>query len=59
LGPWVASFALVAVAADAIWGDRLLSPDEKTLLADGMAQYGKRFGLDRVIASLGRRAVGR
>ena len=45
LGPWVALFALVAVAADAIWSDRLLSPEEKRQLVEGMAQYGKRFGL--------------
>ena len=59
LGPWVALFALVAVAADAVWSDRLLSPEEKRQLAEGVAEYGKRFGLDRVIAGLGRRAVGR
>ena len=45
LGPWVALFALVAVAVDAIWSDRLLSPEEKQQLVEGMAQYGKRFGL--------------
>jgi O-antigen/teichoic acid export membrane protein len=47
LGPWVCVFALVAVAADAIWADRLLSAEEKRQLAEGAAQYAKRFGLDR------------
>ena len=41
LGPWVALFALAAVAVDAVWGDRLLSPDEKRQLADGLHQYKK------------------
>ncbi len=59
LGPWVAVFALMAVVADAVWGDRLLSPEEKRQLAEGVSQYGRRFGLNRVIASLGRRTVGR
>ncbi len=45
LGPWVAVFALMAVVADAVWGDRLLSPEEKGLLAEGAMQYGKRFGI--------------
>lgn len=47
MGPWAAMLALVAVAAAALWGNRLLSPDEKRRLADGLAQYGKRFGLCR------------
>jgi polysaccharide transporter, PST family len=41
LGPWVSVFALVAVAADAIWADRLLSPEEKRQIADGLARYRK------------------
>ncbi len=48
LGPWVAVLALLAVAVDALLGDRLLSPEEKDQLATGLSQYGKRFGLHRV-----------
>lgn len=48
LGPWVAAAGLMAVAAMACWGDRLLSPQEKRLLAEGAAQYGKRCGLCRI-----------
>jgi O-antigen/teichoic acid export membrane protein len=59
LGPWAAMFALVVVTLDAVFGDRLLSPEEKQQLAEGMAQYGKRFGLERLGHRLGRRAVGR
>lgn len=36
LGPWVALFALVVIAADAVWGNRLLTPDEKKILAEGI-----------------------
>ena len=28
-------------------------------IADGISQYGKRFGLERMAATLGRRAAGR
>jgi polysaccharide transporter, PST family len=52
LGPWVAVFALVAVVVDAIWCDRLLSPDEKRQLAEGVAGCGRRFGLERMLARL-------
>jgi polysaccharide transporter, PST family len=59
LGPWVALFALMAVAIDAVWSDRLLSPEERHRLGEGIAEYGKRFGLDRMVAGIGRRSVGR
>jgi O-antigen/teichoic acid export membrane protein len=48
LGPWVAVFTLLAVAVTALCGNRLLSPQEKRLLAEGAAQYGKRLGLYRI-----------
>jgi hypothetical protein len=50
-GPWLAIFSTVVVAADAIWGDRLLSPDEKRQLADGLGGYARRFGLRRLSAA--------
>jgi hypothetical protein len=37
----------LAVAAELLWGDRLLLPEEKERLAQGIAEYGKRFGLER------------
>jgi hypothetical protein len=45
LGPWVASLALVLLAADAIRADRLLSPEEKQRLAEGRSDCWGRFGL--------------
>ena len=42
-GVWAAMLAMVVVAANAVWGKRLLTPDEKRLLAGGLADYGKRF----------------
>ena len=48
LGPWVAVFAIAAIAAEALFGTRLLSPEEKHQLTTGLSQYGKRFGLYRV-----------
>lgn len=50
-GVWAAILALVAVAADAVWGDRLLAPEEKRLLARGLADYGKRFRPRRLFAT--------
>lgn len=47
LSPWAAAFAIVAVLADAVWGTRLLHPDERQQLAEGLAAYWKRFGLER------------
>ena len=35
-GPWLAILAMVVVAADAVCGDRLLSPDEKRQLAEAL-----------------------
>jgi polysaccharide transporter, PST family len=43
-GPWLAMLAVTVVAAYAICGTRLLSPDEKKQLADGLGEYGERFG---------------
>ncbi len=59
LGPWVSMLAIALVAADAVWGRRLLSPEEKHELAEGIADYVKRIGLSRRFAAVGRRAVGR
>ncbi len=57
LGPLVAILSLAAVAADAIWADRLLSPAEKHLLAEGIRENSKRFGIDRFVARFSRRSV--
>ena len=59
LGPWVAAAGLLVVAADAIWAARLLAPDEKRQLAEGMAQYARRLGLARAIAGFGQRPARR
>jgi polysaccharide transporter, PST family len=50
-GPWVAIVAMMAVAADAVLGNRLLATEEKRLLARGLADYGKRFRLKRSFAA--------
>ena len=55
--PWLAALALAVVAVDAIWADRLLSPDEKKQLAEGLAEYHKRFRLDRIFTNRGRHVV--
>lgn len=44
LGPWVTILALVATAIAAIWGKRLLTPEEKQQLAEGIVAYWKRLG---------------
>jgi O-antigen/teichoic acid export membrane protein len=44
---WAALPALLAVAAEAVFGTRLFSPDEKRRLADRAADYAKRLHLDR------------
>jgi polysaccharide transporter, PST family len=54
LGPWVALFALAAVLADAIWGNRLLSSDEKRQVFAGVAQYRRRLRLSRRLLRFGR-----
>jgi polysaccharide transporter, PST family len=59
LGPWVALFALAAVASDAIWTDRLLSAEEKRQITESLADYRARIGWDRLSTILGRRAAGR
>jgi O-antigen/teichoic acid export membrane protein len=46
-GPWLAILSMVVVIADAVWGNRLLSHEEKRLLASGLVDYGKRFGPKR------------
>jgi len=48
LGPWVAVLSLLGVAAEAVCGRRLLSPQEKHRLAGGLAEYGKRLRLRRL-----------
>ena len=53
-GPWPAILALVIVVAAAVWGNRLLSCEEKRLLARGLADYGKRFGPKRWFAAPGK-----
>jgi polysaccharide transporter, PST family len=54
-GPWLATLALVVVAACAVCGNRLLSPNEKRQLAEGLGDYGRRFGLKRWLAAPDRR----
>jgi polysaccharide transporter, PST family len=49
-GPSLAAIVMVLVAAYAIWGNRLLSHDEKRQLAEGLNEYGERFGLKRRVA---------
>lgn len=44
---WVAILAMIVVAAAAVWGKRLLAPEEKQLLARGLAEYAARVGLKR------------
>ncbi len=53
-GPWPAILALVIVVAAAVWGNRLLSCEEKRVLARGLADYGKRFGPKRWFATPGK-----
>ena len=47
LGPWVSVLVLAAVAAEAFWGMRLFSPEEKQRLVERLNDFGKRFGLKR------------
>jgi O-antigen/teichoic acid export membrane protein len=58
LGPWVSLLALLAVVVAAVYGDRLLSPEEKQQVAEGIAGYGKRVGLDRWLSASGRHTIG-
>jgi polysaccharide transporter, PST family len=46
-GPWWMALGLAAVAVYAVWGDRLLSREEKHLLSRGLADYATRLGLKR------------
>lgn len=57
LGPWVAMATLAAVLVEAIWANRLLTPDEKRLVAEGIGQYGRRFKLDRLAHRWNRNAA--
>jgi O-antigen/teichoic acid export membrane protein len=50
-GVWPAILAVVVVAADAVWGNRLLATEEKRLLARGLVDYGKRFRPKRLFAT--------
>jgi len=43
LGPWVAMIALAAISVDAIYGDRLLTPDEKQQIAEGLGCYRRKL----------------
>ncbi len=47
LGPWISVLVLAAVAAEAFWGTRLFSPEEKQRLAERLNDFGKRSGLER------------
>jgi O-antigen/teichoic acid export membrane protein len=47
LGPWVATFALAALSIDAIYGDRLLTRNEKRQIAEGLGRYAKHLPLFR------------
>jgi O-antigen/teichoic acid export membrane protein len=49
-GPWAAVPALIAFALLAVFGNRLLSADEKRQLVEGLSEYRKRFGLGATIA---------
>jgi O-antigen/teichoic acid export membrane protein len=53
-GPWLATLALPVVAACAVWGNRLLSRNEKKQLVEGLGDYGRRFGPKRWFANLGK-----
>ena len=44
LGPWVALMALVAVAVDTVYHERILSADQKSELVRGWLQYRDRLG---------------
>jgi len=44
---WAAVLALLAVAAEAVWGTRLFSADEKRQLAERAADLAKRLHLKR------------
>ena len=44
---WAAVPAVLAVAAEAVFGKRLFSPEEKRQLADRAADYARRLRLDR------------
>jgi len=47
LGPWAAAAVAAAVAIEAFYGKRLLSPSEKSRIAQNLQQYGKLLGLCR------------
>ncbi len=53
-GVWVAILAMIITAAAAVWGRRLLSADEKHVLAQGLADYRKRLVSKRWFATPGR-----
>ena len=46
LGPWVSVLVLAAVAAEALWGTRLFSPEEKQRLVERLNDFGERYGLE-------------
>jgi O-antigen/teichoic acid export membrane protein len=45
LGPWISLLAIAWISADAIWANRLLSPQEKQKIADHLWQYRERLSL--------------
>jgi polysaccharide transporter, PST family len=49
-GRWLAILAIPVVAACAVWGNQLLTSDEKRQLAEGLGNSGRRFGLKRWLA---------
>ena len=61
LGPWVSIRRSLAVAADAVWGNRLLSPEEKAAARRRHCRIRQaiRARSDGFRHRLGRRAVGR
>lgn len=55
LGPWAAVGGLLAVVVGAVWGCRLLSPEEKRIFEEGLADFVRRFGFGRWRRLPGRR----
>ncbi len=56
-GPWASAAALLIVCFDAAWGRILLSGEERRQLAEGAADYARRFGWDGLSRRFSRRQV--